>query len=254
MRSIRIPASVALVLALALTTPPPLAAQDLPPAEEIIDRYVEAIGGREAALTPVSTRTTGSFSMPAMGVTGDLVLLTGEENEMVTRVTVPGMGELLSGYTGEVGWSVDPLTGARLLDGLELAAMEDQADRRYLVRDPALFERFETVGEEAYGGEACWEIEYVWRSGRTSRECYSKESGLVIAAVTTQASPMGSIEVVTEISEYRRFGEILVPTSMRQNAMGQEQVMTIETVEFGTVEAAEFEPPAAIRTLINAGG
>ncbi|HKK93326.1 MAG TPA: hypothetical protein VJ925_07810 [Longimicrobiales bacterium] len=234
--------------------PAVVSAQDLPPAEEVIDRYVEAIGGRDAALQSMSARTVGSFSMPAMGVTGDLTVLTGEDGQMYTSVTIPGMGEMRSGYTGEVGWSVDPLTGPRLLDGAELDAMREQADDRYAVRDPALFTSVTTVGENEYDGEACWEVAYVWVSGRESSECFSKETGLLIASTSTQESPMGSVDVVTRMSDYQQFGDLFLPTTMRQSAMGQEQVMTIESVEFGTVDASDLEPPAAILTLINSGG
>lgn len=244
----------AVALAVLAVTPAITSAQDLPPAEEVIDRYVEAIGGRDAALQSMSSRTVGSFSMPAMGVTGDLTVLTGEDDQMYTSVTIPGMGEMQSGYTGEVGWSVDPLTGPRLLEGAELDAMREQADDRYAVRDPALFTSIETVGEAEYDGEACWEIAYVWVSGRESSECFSKETGLLIASVSSQESPMGTVDMVTRMSDYQQFGDLLLPTTMRQSAMGQEQVMTIESVEFDAVEDADFEPPAAILTLINSGG
>lgn len=246
------PGTAALALLVAL--PATVTAQDLPPAQEIIDRYVAAVGGRDALLRPVSTRTVGSFSMPAMGVTGELTVLTGENDEMYTAVTIPGMGEILSGYTGEVGWSMDPMTGPRLLEGGELDAIREQTDDRYSVRDASFFTSFETVGENEYDGEACWEVAYVFTSGRESTECYSKESGLVVATVTTQESPMGSVDVVTRFSDYQRFGDLTLPTTMRQSAMGQEQVMSVDSVEFGTVEPSDLAPPAAIRTLIGSGG
>jgi len=244
--------SGAVALALALLAPLSAAAQDLPPAQEIIDRYVDAIGGRDAALAQVATRTTGTFSMPAMGVTGDLEVVSGENEEMVTRVTIPGMGEMLSGYTGEVAWSVDPMMGPRLLEGAEAAAMADQTNRLYAVRDASIFTSFETTGEAEYDGEACWTIAFVYESGRETTECFSKESGLLIASTMSQESPMGSAEVVTRYLDYEQFGELRVPTTMRQSAMGQEQVMSIDSVEMGGVDPAAFEPPAAVLTLINA--
>jgi len=244
--------AVAMVVAAALPTD--ASAQDLPPAREVIDRYVEAIGGRDAALQSMSSRTTGSFSMPAMGVTGDLTVLTGEDDQMYTMVNIPGMGQMQSGYTGDVGWSVDPMTGPRLLEGGELDAIREQSDDQYAVRDPALFTSVETVGETEYDGEACWQVAYVWVSGRESTECFSKDTGLLVATTASQESPMGSVDVVTRVSDYQQFGDLLMPTTMRQSMMGQEQVMTIESVEFGTVDASELEPPAAILTLINAGG
>lgn len=254
-KSLHLLRTAAAVLAVSAIAPMAASAQDLPPAQEIIDRYVEAIGGREAALRQIATRTTGTFSMPAMGVTGELEVVTGENDEMATRVVIPGMGEMMSGYTGEVAWSMDPMMGARLLEGMEFEAMKEQAEPLYGVRDASLFTSFETVGEAEYDGDACWEIAYVWVSGRETTECYSKDTGFVIAQTSTQESPMGEVESTTRFSNYQRFGDLMVPTQMRQSAMGQEQVMTIDNVELGSeVDTALLAPPAAILTLINAGG
>lgn len=239
-------------LALAMITVAPMAAvaQDLPPAQEIIDRYVEAIGGRDAVLASVATRTVGTFSMPAMGMTGQLEVISGENNEMVNRVTIPGMGEMLTGYTGEVAWSSDPMMGARLLEGAEADALVDQTNKLYGVRDASLFSSFETVGQSEYDGETCYDIKFMFVSGRETTECFSAESGLMIASSMSQESPMGAVEVISRFMDYQQYGDLLMPTTMRQNAMGQEQVMSIESVEFGGIDASAFAPPAAVLTLI----
>lgn len=245
---------VAVALAAAAMIPAGVSAQDMPDAQGLIDQYVEAIGGRAAATAAVASRATGTFSIPGMGVTGEVLVVRGPDGAMTTQITIPGMGEMLSGFTDDVGWSMDPMTGPRLLDGAELDAMREQADRLYEVRDASLFESFETVGERDYDGDACWEVKYTTNSGRALSECFSKESGLIIASITTQESPMGEVEVVSLIGSYERFGDILVPTSVTQNMMGQEQVVTISSVEFGDVDVGLLEPPAAIKTLMGAGG
>ena len=40
------------------------------------------------------------------------------------------------------------------------------------------------------------------------------------------------------------------PTTIKQKMMGVEQVMTFTSIEYDTVDAAAFEPPAAIKALI----
>lgn len=254
MKTLRVPRLGALALTVAVAVPGAATAQDLPPAQDLIDRYVEAIGGREAAESAVATRATGTFEMPAMGVSGELVTVNRPDGAMAMKVTIPGMGEMLSGYTGEVGWSVDPMAGPRLLAGGELDAMREQSDPRYQVRDPDLFESFETVGENTFDGEGCWEVRYAWVSGRESTECYSKDSGLVIAVTAMQETPMGEVPVVSRLTDYQRFGDLLYPTVIRQEAMGQEQVMTLVNIETGEVDLSLLEPPAAIMTLVQAGG
>lgn len=244
----------AIALCTVALAPTPGTAQDLPPAQEIIDRYVEAIGGREAAVAAVSTRSTGSLSMPAMGVSGDMEIVSSAEGALTMRVTIPGMGDMLSGYTGEVGWSMDPMTGPRLLEGGELDAMREQAEPLYAVRDGSLFESYETTGENSYDDEACWEIHYVWKSGREVTECYSKDTGLVIAQSSAQETPMGVIDVLSRLTNYEQFGDLLVATRVSQSMMGQEQIIEIDDIQTEEVDLSLLEPPAAIQTLIQAGG
>ncbi len=254
MTALRPSRSGLLAAALLAALPLALQGQDLPAASDVIDRYIEAIGGRAAAEADIATHITGTFEVPGMGLSGDLVTVNAPDGAMATRVTVPGMGEILSGFTGEVAWSMDPVTGPRLLEGAELTAAREQADPRYRVRDAALFTSIETVGENRYADEDCWELEFVWMSGSTTRECYSKDSGVMIASVRTQASPMGDIEVVSLAQEYKRFGDLLYPTVLRQQMMGQEQVMRLIDVQIGDVDLSLLTPPPAIRTLIDAGG
>src|SRR5688572_14438611 len=55
--------------------PTPTTTSALPAARAIIDRYVQAIGGREAVLRHSSIRYLGSFEMPAAGLKGGLTLV-----------------------------------------------------------------------------------------------------------------------------------------------------------------------------------
>ena len=48
-------------------------------------------------------------------------------DKMVMNIET-GMGAMNQGYNGEIGWSDNPMTGAQLLDGDQLAGMKLQAD------------------------------------------------------------------------------------------------------------------------------
>jgi hypothetical protein len=225
------------------------AAQDLPPAGDLIDSYVQALGGRDAYLAQGSSHMKGSFSVPAAGMTGGLEVFSSEDEKMLTIITIPGMGESRTGYDGEVAWSIDPVMGPRILEGMEFEALRDQARPGATLRDPEYFDVRETVELTEVGGEACYKVRLVWKSGRESFDCYSTESGLLVGNMMTQETPMGSIEVTTVIGDYREFGGIMAPTSMRQQLMGQEQIMSVDVIEFGGVDESIFELPEEIQEL-----
>jgi len=243
--------AAAVLAAACLLTAAPVAAQDpLPSAREIIERYVEAMGGREAVLGHSSSRSTGTFSMPAAGISGTLLAQSAAPNLTVLRVEIPGLGTSLTGFDGEVGWSVDPNLGARLLEGNELAALREGSSQLAAVRDPSLFQERETVELAEMGGEACYKVRMLWRSGRETFDCFSPETGLLVGSISRQSTPMGEIDVVTLMERYSETGGVLAPTRIRQQMLGQEQVMTLDSIEYDVVEPSVFDLPEVIRTLI----
>lgn len=241
--------------ALLLAAPAGVLAQDapaLPAADDLIERYVNLIGGVEAH-TSETSRTVGTISLPAMGLEGSFEIFQAPPDQMTMHMNLPGMGETRTGFDGEVGWTTNPLTGPSLMEGEELQQTREQTLSAAAVRDRSVVPGRETIEQTEYEGEACWEVQLTWVSGRESTDCYSVESGLLIASVTSQATAMGQVEATTIYQDYRDFDGRLLPGRMLQRTMGMEQVMTIESVEYGTVEADVFELPAAIRTLMGEG-
>lgn len=228
----------------------PAGAQPLPPAAQLIDRYVEASGGRDAMLSPESSRTRGRFELAAAGLSGQLEVVTLRPNRSATTVTIPGMGVIRSGYDGTHGWSMDPMMGARLMSGAELEALREQANPLAGVRDPSVYPTRETVERTEMNGQPCYRVRLVSTAGRESFDCYHVDTGLLVAQVATQESPMGSNQVTTLLSEYREFGGVRMPTRIVQDLGAMQQVITIDAVEFGGVTAADVNPPAEIHALM----
>jgi hypothetical protein len=243
-------ALVVMVLAWAWAPTSAAGQEALPPAGEIIDRYIEAVGGRDALMAYASSRVTGTFAMPAAGIQGALVVEWADPDLTITRVEIPGLGVILSGWDGHVGWSEDPTLGPRLLDGMELAATRESASRLAALRDPSAFDVRETVELTELNAQACYRVLLVWKSGRETFDCYHVETGLLVASAGRQETPMGEIETLTLMEDYQEFGGILSPSRIRQQMLGQEQVMTMDAVEYDVVDPSAFVPPETIRVLV----
>jgi hypothetical protein len=188
--------------------------------------------------------------MPGMGASGALVMVQIKPNRMAMRMTLPGLGDIRSGFDGEVGWSINPMEGPRAMSGAELVQVKDEADFGAATRDARLLASAETVGREEFDGRACWKVKLGWRSGRESFDCYDVESGLLIATVQQNATGMGPVESVTIFSDYRDFDGIRMPAVTTQKAFNQQLVFTIEKVTWGSVDPAEVALPDAIVALL----
>lgn len=244
-------------LAASLLIPVALPAQDapLPAARDLVARHVAAIGGRDAVLKYNTIRTTGTFSMAAAGLQGDLVSTQSKDGRMSLRINVPGMGELAGGYDGTTGWSVNPMQGPRVLAGAELAQMKEEGGLQATVlRESPGITSMETVEKSSLGGVDCYKVKISFGSGRVSYDCYGIETGLLAGQIAVQESPMGTVELHNIVSDWKEFGGVKFATTLKQQAMGQEQVMTITGVHFDSADdAAMLALPAAVKALAAPG-
>jgi hypothetical protein len=232
-----------------LLLPAGLSAQALPEAATIIRKYVKAMGGESLGGKPGMV-TEGTFTLPAMGASGAMQVAHARPNRLVLRMTLPGIGDMRSGLDGNVGWSLNPLEGPRLLTGNELVQLRDDADFAATLRAAHLIESMETVERSEVDGEACYSVRIRWKSGRETRDCYSAETGLLLSTDLRTETVMGAVDARILFSDYKDFDGVRLPTRTVQKVMGQEFVMTVSSVRFGPVDAAIFALPAEIKALI----
>lgn len=220
----------------------------LPPAAGILAKYGAAAGAR-AMLTSAAISTKGGLSMPAAGMEATFEMVQIAPNRMQMITTIPGMGAINIGYDGITGWSMNPMQGPRLLTGKELDQMRDEADPRMIARSPELYSALETVADTTMGGERCYLVKLNWKSGRETFDCFSPTTGLVVGSKSVQQTAMGEIPVVTLYSDYKKFGDMTIATKTVLEVMGQQQVVTIKSVEVGTGAGLEIKMPAEIQAL-----
>ncbi len=122
-----------------------------------------------------------------------------------------GMGAMNQGYNGEIGWSDNPMTGAQLLDGDQLAGMKLQADFYAPLNYSKHFTSMETVEETDFNGQAAYKVKLVNAAGKESFQYFAKDGGLLLGSQGVQAGPMGESEVKTSFSDYKDFGGAKIP-------------------------------------------
>jgi hypothetical protein len=227
-----------------------IAQEKLPPAREIISRFVQAAGGREAMARHQSRRAVGRISMPAQGVEGDVEILAARPALMRLRMTIPGVGEIQSGYDGTVGWSMNPLTGPMLMQGKSLEQTKADADFDSALHPDTQFKALETVEKTTFEGRPAYKVRAVRTTGDEDFEYFDAENGLMLGAEVTRESPMGPVKATHVTSEYKDFGGVKIAARIVQRLMGTEQIITISEVEYDKVDKSAFALPPAIQALV----
>lgn len=226
---------------------PAAAPSALPAARQILDRHVQEIGGRDAMQRLQSLKTIATLSFS--GLSGEMTAYAARPNRLLVHTSLPGVGVIRTGYDGQVAWSTDPVQGPRLLTGRELEEMRERARFDQMQKDPSTYTSIETVQRTTFEGRPVYEVKIVRPSGREETEYYDAETGLQIGQITTQSSAMGQIQVTTVMSDYSRFGPLLMATKAVQRLGPQEITVTMKSVEYDTVPDSVFALPAEIRAL-----
>ena len=221
----------------------------LPDAKTLIAKYVAASGG-DALLNIKSIHETGTFELPAAGLSASIDVMRAAPNKNIVHISIPGMGDVVRAFDGTVGYSMNPMQGNTVLSGKELEAAAEDAQFRASLRSPEFFTSEETLEKTNMGGQDCYKIKLVWKSGRTTYDCYAVDTGLLVGNIITQDTPQGPLEVTVTMADYKQFGALKLPTKITQSVMGQEQVISIANVEFDKVDDAAFAIPDAIKALL----
>jgi hypothetical protein len=230
--------------------PPSQPSADLPEAGTIIARYIEAVGGKDALLKTVSRHIRGTFSIPAQGMEGSLEMFRSIPNKLLIRVNIPSMGEMAQGFNGQVGFTSNPMQGASLLEGNQLKQIGETADFYTELHRAEKFTSMETVELTEFQGKPCYRVKLVTKTGREYAEFFDQQTGLLAGDVGEQEIPGGTAEQITVYSDYKRFGDLLLPTRTATRIMTFEQVMTFESVEFNTVDETVYELPEEVKALL----
>jgi zinc protease len=230
-------------------------AQHLPKAEVILDRYIEVTGGKAAYQKHDHETLTGTITFTEQGLNGRLVRYAMAPDREYSVVELGPIGKIESGFTDGIAWEKSAILGPRVKTGDE----KDQAAREAQFNGAAdwrkIFPQAETTGSESVNGEDCYKVLLTPAAGKPETQYFSKKSGLLLKTAATAVSPMGEVAVEVEVSDYKRFDGILVPTHSRQKAGAQQLEINITSVTTDQpTPPGTFDLPPEIKTLIDKTG
>jgi hypothetical protein len=242
--------SAAAQSAQAPAAPKPAATAALPAAQSVIDRHIEASGGRKALAARQSVRAVGTISLPANGISGTMEMYTARPNRQFVKSTLAGVGEILEGFDGTNGWSINPMTGPMVLTGEELKQRAFDADFDGQLNAASRYAEIKTLEKTTFDGRECYKLSLTRKDGGEDIHFYDAKTGLLAGSIGTRKTSMGPITSTTTVSEYKKFDDLVLPTVTKLSAQGMEIVTTFTTYEFDKVDPSVFEPPAQIKALI----
>ena len=231
----------------------------VPTGETVLEKAIQAMGGREPLQTLQTRRAFGRIEIGGMGIRLNVVATQDREGRIRTTMQSDVMGNMEEGGNGEVFWSSD-MRGPALKKGAELARARRDADFDGLASWKTWFASVETVGADSVEGKPVWKVLMTPKEGPVETWYFEQESGLPLRNAFVVQSPQGEISTESTLSDYRSVDGVLMPFHTRQSLMGGMQVMEVylDSVRHNFEVPDEFyDPPAEVKALIEkekAGG
>jgi len=187
----------------------------MPTVDQILNKHLEAIGGR-AALERVTTMTArGTLNVPDAGLTGTIEMYGKAPDKVASFVDFGGMQQS-DAYDGQTGWSNDPQNGLRIKAGAELADAKTGAVFSKELKMKTLYPTMTVSGPERVGTRDMWVITATPAEGTPVKMYYDLESGLMMRQVVTRHTPIGPLEVDIRLEDYRDVDGVRRPHTIRQ--------------------------------------
>ncbi len=243
--------SLALSLcAITLTLPVRAADEKLPSGEALMEKSLEAAGGKAVFAKLHTTVLSGTMEMPAMNLKGTLKNYRAEPDLSLTEIELPGIGKMTEGHDGQVAWAYNAMQGPSLKQGEE--KLQAVRGARFHTEDwKADYKAVRTLGLETFDGRECYKVELAPHQGEPFVQYLDRKTGLPAGMTMTAKTAMGDIKAETVISDYRKVEGTLVPHKITQKAAGQVVVITFETITYNVAIPKEtFALPAEIQKLV----
>ncbi|MGO9240065.1 MAG: hypothetical protein ACLQBJ_04565 [Bryobacteraceae bacterium] len=229
-------------------------AQDAPKAtitpDEIMEKSIQATGGREALMKMTSLVATGTMDIVSMGTKAATEAYAKAPDKRMTVTKVEGYGEVKEGFDGKTAWSMRPGSGPDSgpveLSGAALAAARRDAQFNGELRWKELYPKAEVTGKEKVGDRDCWVLKLTPAEGTPVVRYYDAETFLMAKAVVTTDTPQGPADIPVEFSDWRDIGNgVKGPYTMKVTLPGIGELITKYTdVKYNVeIDDARFAKP-----------
>ena len=226
------PASVPPVLESDAAAPKPMApapAGQGPTADEIVEKYVTALGGPDA-IRKITSRVEKGVIL-ANGSESPIEVFTRAPSKRIT-VTHMGSGESFTAFDGAAGWMGNTGRPARDMSPAESWASSLDAEFYLGLKLKEIFPQIRRTRPETINGVECETLQATAAGRPPVRLSFDRNSGLLVREVRYGQTPLGRMPTQIDYADYRDSGGVKIPfrwTLSRPNGRFTIEIKDVES-------------------------
>ena len=212
-----------------------------PTPDAVIEKYLAAMGGRDALGKLTSRRATGTVLLSSGGndLNGTYEVSTKAPNKVRVQIkldlTPMGMPDPMvidQRFDGATAMNMNSMQGNTPIAGSQLEHMKNNAFPSPLFNYKTNGMKFEVLPKEQVGGRDAIALVATPKTGPSMKLYFDPDSGLLVRSVVRLNVPeQGEIEQVSEPSDYRVVDGVKVPHKIVNTSPNQTVTITITKVE-----------------------
>jgi len=202
---------------LVLACAAPVLAQ--PSVDEILQKYVQALGGKEAYEKVTTRAMKGTAEIPDDNVTGAARVVAKAPGSFRLTLDIPGYGVIETVLDGTNGWEKNPDSGVHAMSNADLATAKRD---HHFYRETRLKELFPTMTLAApadVNGHKANVIDAAPASGSPEKLYFDADTGLLVKRDYERVTlEDGIVQYEVFLSDYRDVDGIKVPATIEQRS------------------------------------
>jgi hypothetical protein len=216
-----------------------------PSVDDILARYVAALGGR-AAISKHTTRISkGTLELVGVTLDGTAESYSKAPNKFLSMINIPGYGEVRRCFDGQSGWISGPDTGIQPLAGQDLSSTQRDAVFYQSLELKKTYPQMALKGKEDVGTWPAYVIEASSSDGSVRHMYFDVSSGLLIRADEDSISPQGRDTIQFFFEDYRDVDGVKQPFTVRQVHGKVSFIVRLTEVKWDDpIDDAKFAKPA----------
>ena len=211
-----------------------------PPADQLLDKYLAAVGG-EAALQKVTSRVEKG-EINANGHQLPIEVYAKAPDKRLSIMHLPN-GESITAFDGKQGW-LSNAGHPHMMSAAENDAVRIDADLYFPAHVKSLYKKFLVAPGEKIDGHETYLV--IGRNeGQPPLRLYiDQQSGLLVRLVRYAETALGRNPTQIDYADYRDEGGVKIPFRWTLSRPGNRFTIQINQVEQNVpVEDAKFTPP-----------
>jgi outer membrane lipoprotein-sorting protein len=218
----------------------------LPSVDQILDKYVQAIGGKAAIEKQTSRVSKGTFEIAAFGATGTAEVYAKAPNKAASVINVAGYGVVQEGFDGKAAWAVDPQNGMRDKSGVELAATKLDAEFLKPVKIKQLYPKIVVKGKDKVGDKEVYVLEATPVESSVEIWYFDTQTGLILREDIEREGPQGKQSIQSFLDDYRSVDGVKIPFKFHQVTPAFTIDIKFDEIKGNVpIDDAKFNKPAA---------